>query len=274
MFPGQKRGLGLALTCTMPSGHSNMDKRPPTEVDPPVHSSGKASEKAAKSKKKKRRRSSSVRGIAGSGDSLEPNGIAHPQQQPVTTPASPHRTGSIPDTASASNGRLSSPIPRSRRNSEDVVGSPKASGMGGASLPSGVASSPDHHHRNSDLDANIDHHDHHDNGNDDQDEGVVIQRDTLSSSGSAHPAAKKEKGKKREEKDGRHKKHPQSIPAVGDAAGGGSTDCSSESKTELARSRRKRTDQEAGGSDELPSGIPYALPTPGRYTAVDIRRYT
>lgn len=261
----------------MPSGHGNVDKWSPPEADAPEHSSGKGSEKAVKPKKKKtkRRRSSSIRGTAGSGDSLEPNGIAHPQQHTATTLASPHRAGSVPGTASASNGQLSSPVPRSRRNSEDVVGSPKASGMGGASLPRDIAGSPDHHHRNSDLDANIDHHHyHHDNGNDDQDEGVVIQRDTLSASGFAHPAAKKGKEKKRKEKDVGDEKYTLAVSAVGDEAGGSATsplardntDCSSERKTELA-SRGKKMGQESGGSDEPPSGIPYALPTSGSYTA-------
>ena len=259
--------LSATLTCTMSSGHSNVGQWPLQASDPPVHSSGEGSEKAVKPKKKKRRRSGSVRGTASGGASLEPNGTAHPQQHPTTTPASPHIT--VPDTASAINGRVSSPVPRSRRNSEDVIGSRKASGMGGASLPSDIAGSPDHHH-----------HHHHDNGNgndndDDQDEGVVIQRDTLSASGSAHLADKKGKWKKRKDNDGRHRKHPLAISTVGDAADGSatsslagdSTEYFSGSNTELARSRRKKKGQETGGSDEPPSGIPYALPTSGRYTA-------
>ncbi|CAM9874954.1 unnamed protein product, partial [Laminaria digitata] len=268
----------------MSTGHGNVDKWPPPASDPPAHSSGEGSDKVAKNKKKKRRRSSSTRGTSGgSAGSLEPNGIAHPQQQhPTTTPASTDAPGGgVPGTASASKGRLSSPVPRSRRNSEDVLGSLKAPGTGGASLPSDTAGSLNHNHGNNDV--SFDLHDHHrdNNGDDGQDEGVVIQRDTLSAPDPAHLAAKKGKGKKKKEKkkkekDGRRRKQSLAISAVGDedapatttatsALAGDSTDLSSGGKTEreLARSRRKRRDQEAGDSDEPRSGIPYALPTSG-----------
>lgn len=272
-----------ALICAMSTGHGNVDKWPPPAADPPAHSSGEGSDKVAKKKKKKRRRSSSTRGTSGgSAGSLEPNGIAHPQQQhPMTTPASTDTPGGgVPGTASASNGRLSFPVPRSRRNSEDVLGSLKAPGTGGASLPSDTAGSLNHNHGNNDVSFDLHHHHRDNNGDDGQDEGVVIQRDTLSAPDPAHLAAKKGKGKKKKEKDGRRKKQSLAISAVGDedapatttatsAFAGDSTDYSSGGKTEreLARSRRKRRDQEAGGSDEPRSGIPYALPTSGRYNS-------
>lgn len=256
----------------------------PPASDPLVQSSGEGSENVAKTKKKKRRRRSSSSARGRGGDNLEANGIAHPQQHPTPapTPASLDTVGGVPSTAaSTKNGRLDAQAPRSRRNSEDIVGSPTALSMDGGN----IAGSLNHH--SNDLGARAtspNHQHHHDNDNDsnDQDVGVILQRDTLSAS---VPAANKGKGKHKKGKDRRHTKNHLLAASVGDGDGPATTISSlagdggdgypgGKKERELARSLRTRTDQETDGSEGSHLGIPFALPTPGRSTTDIIRCYS
>lgn len=240
--------------------------QPPLAADISGGAPGESKVKEAekKIKRKKKKRSSSGKGasstIASTGDHVDANNgrakASPPQHHPPAEENQLKGTSVIGAAAGGDSGALAGAARVRRNSSEDAVGRPQT--VGGVDEPRGGKGALDKVDGDG---AGITGGD--DDG--DQDEGVVIQRGAAPKLAQNGEATKKE-AKKKSKREDRAMASPSLSAAEADVrkGDGGAAELTPTTEDNKKKNKKRRnTSQEADGSDEAASGIPFALPSQG-----------